>query len=1083
MIRNFILLLILLISGFLRSEAQTEGKYKLTIEFDALTNTGNDLTATSFSITGYSANSGKSYRTWDGGGVKKDRKLDAPSPIVVYIPAGERLNKLTFWAKRTWKYYVPSKWSFLLPGLILEPRYDSDEGEHSLSLPNKPSIEWKYYTDKDHPLFIKFETLVTIKLFPVSINLYYYYDGAGYAASSPNPKPLLADESITLKATKGFVESTYHWQYRVREDEEWIDMPNHLQYSEGRASVTFKGSDLFDKKTCWAYGAANTKIFFRVNARTTRGQPESIILTSMLSAPRIKDKHIELETCHAASDASVTLEFDRALYPNEHLTLFQNGKQIGTSGIISMDAHNRFTIPNLPAGSYRFTLSGTYGKKNTYSQSENHSLDLTIPPRPPLQHAVAITPIHCHGLQDGAITVSANGGTGNFTTEFRSLGSPTTSTTSTFNDKTTFSNLSPGKYTITVHDSNGCSMKDGQNADVSHTVELTEPSTPVTVTLDESSIQKPRGHNTSDGAFALHAEGGTPKYKIQYFKNSDAISQEPTEIDDGTGYSYLLSGIPRGMYRAVVTDANFDLLAPEHKANPSGCKAELLYNLEAPPQLLASLRETLPVSCHGENDGALTVHAEGGVPGVLPPYTYTWYRVTDGQRTELRTAVDSVAQRLTSGIYLVRVTDGNDISQESELFTLEQPDTLQLTLDKKSPSCSGDHGYIKTLAMGGTPPYSYSWSAEGETASTLTTRTAGEYTVRVTDSRGCGSNGSAVLTAPNAIKATHSLSLPTCHGSANGSIALELSGGKPPYQIRWNDGIADSLARSGLQAGKYIASISDSTHCILRYPVQLEEPDPLHLTLNEPFSLCKGQSRMLTATSNTREASYRWLRNGEEFLETSNQLLVSFSGHYKVVATTPSGCKDSAETDIQLSPVQYALNVTAPSSASASAPIHAVNISHVPADRIEWKLPPEATVVDKSDAELIFSIATPGIYTLTAVAYKDACSTSMSQRIEIVGGSGITLPNGEETPLIKQFFIAPNPTKSRFSVHVELRESMDFTLSLYSAAAIVIARKQFRHTQAQSFEFELRDDAEGLYSVELRVGDERSLLKLIKLKN
>lgn len=60
---------------------------------------------------------------------------------------------------------------------------------------------------------------------------------------------------------------------------------------------------------------------------------------------------------------------------------------------------------------------------------------------------------------------------------------------------------------------------------------------------------------------------------------------------------------------------------------------------------------------------------------------------------------------------------------------------------------------------------------------------------------------------------------------------------------------------------------------------------------------------------------------------------------------------------------------------------------------------------------------------------------------------------------------------------------MDFTLSLYSSTAIVVTRKQFRHTQAQSFEFELRDDAEGLYSVELRVGDERSLLKLIKLKN
>lgn len=924
-----------------------------------------------------------------------------------------------------------------------------------------------------------FSDYIHLGLYSGKIRVFRFYPELLFVGKQPAILP--SHDKITLTNTSGFPNSVYKWQYSIDGGNLWINVKSQIIASSPKGCLTISGNDLMNEQAYKELAIQGHPILIRIYNPIQSSN--IIILHAALSAPRIKDKHIELETCHAASDASVTLEFDRALYPNEHLTISQNGKQIGTSGIIFMDAHNRFTIPNLPAGSYRFTLSGTYYANPTYSHSKRHSLDITIPPRPPLRHSVAITPIHCHGLQDGAITVSANGGTGSFITEFRSLGSPTTSNTRTFKEATTFSHLSPGKYTIMVHDSNGCRMTDGQNADVSHTVELTEPSTPVTIALDANSIQKPRGHNTSDGTFALHAEGGTPKYKIQYFKNSDKISQEPTEIDDSTGYSYLLSGISRGMYRAVVTDANFDLLASEHKTSPSGCKAELLYNLEAPPQLLASLRETSPVSCHGENDGALTVHAEGGVPGVLPPYTYTWYRVTDGQRTELRTAVDSVAQRLTSGIYLVRVTDGNDISQESELFTLEQPDTLQLTLDKKSPSCSGDHGYIKTLAMGGTPPYSYSWSAEGETASTLTTRTAGEYTVRVTDSRGCGSNGSAVLTAPNAIKATHSLSLPTCHGSANGSIALELSGGKPPYQIRWNDGIADSLARSGLQAGKYIASISDSTHCILRYPVQLEEPDPLHLTLNEPFSLCKGQSRMLTATSNMREASYRWLRNGEEFLETSNQLLVSFSGHYKVVATTPSGCKDSAETDIQLSPVQYALNVTAPSSASASAPIHAVNISHVPADRIEWKLPPEATVVDKSDAELIFSIATPGIYTLTAVAYKDACSTSMSQRIEIVGGSGITLPNGEETPLIKQFFIAPNPTKSRFSVHVELRESMDFTLSLYSAAAIVIARKQFRHTQAQSFEFELRDDAEGLYSVELRVGDERSLLKLIKLKN
>lgn len=109
----------------------------------------------------------------------------------------------------------------------------------------------------------------------------------------------------------------------------------------------------------------------------------------------------------------------------------------------------------------------------------------------------------------------------------------------------------------------------------------------------------------------------------------------------------------------------------------------------------------------------------------------------------------------------------------------------------------------------------------------------------------------------------------------------------------------------------------------------------------------------------------------------------------------------------------------------------------------------------------------------------------LKQRVLRVNGRPILRRKGSKSTASSpyQFYIAPNPTRSRFSVHVELREPMDFTLSLYSAAAIVVARKQFHHTQTQSFEFELRDDAEGLYSVELQAGNERSLLKLVKLKN
>ena len=85
--------------------------------------------------------------------------------------------------------------------------------------------------------------------------------------------------------------------------------------------------------------------------------------------------------------------------------------------------------------------------------------------------------------------------------------------------------------------------------------------------------------------------------------------------------------------------------------------------------------------------------------------------------------------------------------------------------------------------------------------------------------------------------------------------------------------------------------------------------------------------------------------------------------------------------------------------------------------------------------------------------------------------------------MIKQFLVTPNPTTGEFKVFIELREPQDFTLRLLSPPMVEMDKKALKKVQVQTFEYELRGNTSGVYTVELRVGEERSLLKVTKQGN
>ena len=1071
--RRYVLGLLLIFWGICGGQAQTVGRYKMTLTFSPIKNTGNDMKSTEYRVSSISDAGTEHLYSWSRGSVDENRYVLPPDPIIRYFNTSEHKlpKKLEFWSKRTW-----SKWIF---------SEDSRDGTSELSLGNIPPYLHLMTSQVDHgeDVFLLLETTLTLEIIPVSIKLHYYTgDGQGIESTSH----LLPDnDEITLKATKGFIPATYQWQYRVAGENSWHDVPSHVRYSEANSVITFKGTDLFTRDEFNSLIETGKNVLFRINAITEEHRDEAnyekIILTPTYSIPHILSYSIEQERCHKSDDASIRVTLDRKLRPREALALST------PSGIIrnieALDASNSFIIPNLTAGSYHFTLKGTHHSGLTsYSQHTTHQFTAQVVERAAIMYSLSHRNVSCFGGHDGVITLTASGGTGRFTAELYSARGSLLATKTFKTGNVTFDHLAAGDYSLRVKDSNGCIARTRFNDELIQHATLSEPRE--SVTIEHIKTIEPLAHNASNGLLKIAVLGGTPSssgYNVRFIRKRDGQAFTPTSSHhDGEKFIYTLANLSQGEYTIIAEDLRYSLLTDEDKKDPCGCRATLELSLMAPPPLSVTLEESHHVSCYGGSDGAITAQARGGRPIVSArlPYTYSWYRLQRGIKTPLTLQSESTARGLEAGLYLVKITDANGISIESSTFDLRQPKALSLSFRVTAPSCSDAEGVVVADVRGGTPPYSYEWNKEGANNATLKIQESGNYFVRVTDSRGCSITGSTEVTAPDAISVKSTITHPTCHGANNGAISLNLSGGKAPYSISWEDNPTNSSTkRERLKAGVYVAHIKDRSGCTQHYRITLNEPESIILTLNQGFTLCKNQSRLLHVRADVPNLSYQWRRNGQALKEVGASLLVDRPGLYEVIATTTEGCSARASVEIKASNTELPIDITAPSSVSVNEPIHVVNISRVKADRLEWQLPDEAQILQRSDEGIVIKLGRAGTYEVRLLGYLGDCTTLISQRIEVVAGGNL-LPKGDSP--ISQFLVTPNPTTGSFQVLVELKEASDFTLRLLSPTAVEMDRKELREVQRQSFHYELRGEAEGVFSVELTVGKVKSLLKVTK---
>ena len=253
----------------------------------------------------------------------------------------------------------------------------------------------------------------------------------------------------------------------------------------------------------------------------------------------------------------------------------------------------------------------------------------------------------------------------------------------------------------------------------------------------------------------------------------------------------------------------------------------------------------------------------------------------------------------------------------------------------------GSDGAINASVSGGTPGYTYSWTASAggtipsgqATNMNLNNLIAGTYNLTVTDSKGCTATTSQSITQPAAIAITPSVTSVGCFGDNTGAIALTIAGGTAPYTYLWNDGNT-SKDRTGLAPGTYSVTLTDTNGCkITQSGISITQPAAA-LALSETHTniLLTGSSTgaiNLTVTGGTSPYTYAW--TGAGVVVASEDQTGLAAGVYSVTVTDARGCVASLSVTLTEPPAMLLstvlTNPTCPPGAQQNANTGAIDLS------------------------------------------------------------------------------------------------------------------------------------------------------------
>ncbi|QHS63415.1 SprB repeat-containing protein [Chitinophaga agri] len=531
----------------------------------------------------------------------------------------------------------------------------------------------------------------------------------------------------------------------------------------------------------------------------------------------------------------------------------------------------------LDAGNYKLRLTDGQGCMTNYTDN----LKVTAPASP-LTFTTTLSNyngynISCMGGNNGTAAITAAGGNGASYSGYTYAVDGGMFTTDTL-----FKQLNAGKHTFSVKDARGCVL--------SKDVVLTAPATAINLTL--VSRQQVPCASLPVGSITVTGSGGTGglQYSIDNLNWQSAAT---------------FNGLVAGAYTVMVRDQN-------------GCVKTLSTEIVPvnPPIVIDSITVN-DIVCYGQK-GTIQVRAHGGTGSLTSEYAWNGgnYDHTFNNTTPMG-----------AGTYTIRIKDAAGCySAVSAVKHITAPstalDVAVTTTDYNGLqiSCYGrSDGSISLAATGGNGGsyngYKYSINNSAyATANTYTNLTAGNYSIKVSDGRGCELVRQVVLQQPAAALtlAVSSKEDLTCEANPTGMIGLQAGGGTAPYTYAMNGGSWQQVpVFAALPANTYALQVKDVNGCMANVTEQLNAMyPPITATATIDDVTCNGLadgSLAVMPTGGDGQYTYEWNVAG-----LSGHTVKDLpAGTYTVKITDGAGCFSSFTNEVG-QPTRLQLEVDAP---------------------------------------------------------------------------------------------------------------------------------------------------------------------------
>lgn len=423
-------------------------------------------------------------------------------------------------------------------------------------------------------------------------------------------------------------------------------------------------------------------------------------------------------------------------------------------------------------------------------------------------------------------------------------------------------------------------------------------------------------YNTGVGAITILPSGGTPPYTVEW-----------VEPDLGADVVEFTPSVRTNLFATTYGVRLNDSTLPINN--------EFYVNIPVSSGVCVSIVDVIGTSC-GFDNGSVTATTTSDYSST----NFYLYTILDEYVASATTNINlGIFESLSAGTYYIVTQDLGGCEATSETFIIDDSTDFDFGLYiVPNSSCGGSPlGKIYVTGQTGTSPYYYLWS-NGFTGSSITGLTAGQYSVQVKDSKGCGLTKSATITDVDPVGFGVFVAEPPSCLSNDGELSLTITGGTPPYYYSASTGAFlisydKTFTLTNLSAGQYEILVTDAAFCSFLTGTTLSSPEGIQqVNITTINSVCSSDGGSITAyvVGGTPPITYTLVGpTGNTINVTTNQIQYSFpgleSGLYTIFVEDANGCSLSKEINL-ISEDKFSLNVTS-TGTTCGASNGAINVS------------------------------------------------------------------------------------------------------------------------------------------------------------